>query len=394
MTSPRTAFQGADIFDGQTRHKDHALVIEAGRVAAMVAVGQLDPAIPVHRLSGGMICPGFVDVQVNGGGGVMLNDAPTLQTLTRIAEAHVRLGATAILPTLITDSPAKTAAAIEAVARAIAAGVPGVRGLHLEGPHIAMARKGAHDPAFVRPMTPEDVTTLCDAARRLPVLMVTLAPEVVGPEQIGALTAAGAVVSLGHSDASFDKARAAVGAGARCVTHLFNAMSQLGSRSPGLVGAALAEGGLSAGLIADGHHVHPETLRLALRGKEPPGQIFLVSDAMAVAGTDAERFDLGGRTVLRRDGRLTLEDGTLAGADLSLLSAIRNLLRWQAAGEETALAMATAIPAKVAGLSDGSGTLRPGAPADFLHVTLAGDAPAKVWRGGVPIGPSRPLQTT
>ena len=192
-------------------------------------------------------------------------------------------------------------------------------------------------------------------------------------------------VRLGKHRDRFDAAREAADAGARCVTHLFNAMSQLGNREPGLVGAALALGGLSAGLIADGVHVHPETVNLALRAKAGPGRIFLVSDAMAVAGTDAPGFELGGRRVLRRDGRLTLEDGTLAGADLDLLTALRNLLAWQAVPLETALAMATSIPAGLAWLSDGAGRLHPGARADFLHADLQGNAAARVWQGGQPL---------
>ncbi|MEJ2016834.1 MAG: N-acetylglucosamine-6-phosphate deacetylase, partial [Maritimibacter sp.] len=330
----------------------------------------------------GLICPGFVDLQVNGGGGVMLNDEPSVDTLRRMAVAHARLGATSIMPTLITDTPDKTVAAIDAVEAAIAAGVPGILGLHLEGPHLSVSRKGAHDGGMIRAMTGADLEVLLDAAQRLPVLKLTISPESVSTDQIASLTRAGVLVSLGHSDASYAACDQAAAAGARCVTHLFNAMSQLTGREPGLVGAALAQGGLSAGLIADGHHVHPETIRLAMRAKAGPGQIFLVSDAMAVAGTDMSAFELGGRRILRRDGRLTLEDGTLAGADLDLLTAMRNLTRWGIADVDTALAMATSIPASLIGAAQGVGTLAPGAPADFLLIDPSGQAPAKVWQAG------------
>ncbi len=382
MTGPRHAFAGAEIFDGTVRHSGHALVVEGGQVAGIVPEATLDPALTVTRLAGGWICPGFVDLQVNGGGGVMLNEDPSVATLARMARAHARLGATSILPTLITDRPETVAAAIDAAAAAIADGVPGILGLHLEGPHLSAPRKGAHDAALIRPMTPRDLDTLLDAARRLPALMLTVAPETVTPEQIERLAGAGIIVSLGHSDAGFETCRAAAGAGATCVTHLFNAMRQLGNREPGVVGAALSFGGLSAGLIADGHHVHPETMRVALRAKQGPGRIFLVSDAMAVAGTDADGFDLGGRRVLRREGRLTLEDGTLAGADLDLLTALRNLLHWRLAAAEDAIAMATRVPARLIGAARGIGALRPGGPADFLHVDLDSRTPARVWKAG------------
>ena len=385
MTGPRHAFTGAEIFDGTTRHGAHALVVEARQIAGIVPEARLDPALPVTRFDGGVICPGFVDLQVNGGGGVMLNDDPSVAMLARMARAHARLGATSILPTLITDRPETVAATIHAVDAAIAEGVPGILGLHLEGPHLSAPRKGAHDAGLIRPMAPRDLDTLLDAARRLPVLMLTVAPETVTPDQIARLAGAGIVVSLGHSDAGFETCRAAAGAGARCVTHLFNAMRQLGNREPGVVGAALSCGGLSAGLIADGHHVHPETMRVALRAKQGPGRIFLVSDAMAVAGTDADGFDLGGRRVLRRDGRLTLEDGTLAGADLDLLTAARNLLRWNLADVATALAMATRLPARLIGAAPGIGELLPGGPADFLHVDLDAATPAHVWKAGEPV---------
>ena len=238
------------------------------------------------------------------------------------------------------------------------------------------------NPHLIRPMAPRDLDVLLEAARRLPALMLTVAPETVTPDQIERLAGAGIVVSLGHSDAGFETCRAAADAGATCVTHLFNAMRQLGNRDPGVVGVALSRSDLSAGMIADGHHVHPETMRVALRAKAGPGRIFLVSDAMAVAGTDADGFDLGGRRVLRRDGRLTLEDGTLAGADLDLLTALRNLLRWELADAATALAMATRVPARLIAAAPGIGELLPGGPADFLHVELDSRMPARVWKAG------------
>jgi N-acetylglucosamine-6-phosphate deacetylase len=215
-------------------------------------------------------------------------------------------------------------------------------------------------------MTDGDLTFLLDAARRLPRLIVTLAPESVREDQVQALAAAGAVVSLGHSDCTYATALRYRSAGARMVTHLFNAMSQIAPRAPGLAGAALADGGLSSGLIADGHHVHPATLALALAAKQGPGQAFLVSDAMATAGSDITAFHLGSREIRLDGGRLTLADGTLAGAHLDLARAVYVLVRDCNQPLTRALAMASDIPARIAGLPRGFGRL-PGR-ADFVHI--------------------------
>lgn len=376
MTGP-IAYTGAAVFDGERLLPGHALVVRAGRVSDVLPEHALPFGIDSIRLEGGTLSPGFVDLQVNGGGGVMFNDAPRVETLRIMAEAHARLGATAILPTLITDRPEVTSHAIDAAARAVAEGVPGIAGLHLEGPHLSLARKGAHDPDLIRPMEESDLEELIEAASRLPALMVTVATESVTPVQIRALSRAGIHVSIGHCDAGFDDARLAAEAGARCVTHVFNAMSQLGNREPGVVGAALALPGLSAGLIADLIHVHPEVIRFALDAKRGPGRIFLVSDAMATAGSDIDHFTLNGRRIDRRGGRLTLVDGTLAGADLALATAVGNIAGLGVPWHE-ALAMATAIPGRLIGRDV---RLAPDCRADFLHLGPSGRLMA-VWRDG------------
>ncbi|OAN79515.1 N-acetylglucosamine-6-phosphate deacetylase [Jannaschia sp. EhC01] len=379
MTDPLQAFIGADIFDGEVRWTDHALIVDGPIIRGIVPEGDVPAGAEVLRLLGGVLCPGFVDLQVNGGGGIMLNDDQSVDTLRVMAAAHARLGATSILPTLITDTPAHTERAIDAVDAAIKQGVAGIIGLHLEGPHLSIARKGAHDPDLIRPMDAVDLDVLLNAAERLPMLKITVAPETVTPAQIGRLSQAGVLVSLGHSDASFAMCAAAAGAGARCVTHLFNAMSQLTNREPGLVGAALTNGALQAGLIADGVHVHPETLRAAMAAKAGPGRIFLVSDAMAVAGSERTEFLLNGRKIIRHDGRMTLGDGTLAGADLDLATAVRNLQAWGVADEDEALAMATSMPGSLCPGRPPLGHLTPGGRADFLHLS---DRALAVWQAG------------
>lgn len=349
MTQQTLTFLNGPIFDGLQLRAGLAARFEGGKLAALGPEHVIGRAGKIVDLAGDILGPGYVDLQVNGGDGVMFNDAPSVSTLRRIAGAHRRLGVAALLPTLITDTREKTQAAIAAAIEAVREAVPGIAGLHLEGPHLSLARKGAHDPALIRPMDDEDLAMLLAAAAELPVLKITIAPENVTLEQVQTLARAGVLVSLGHSDANFDTCQAYFAAGARCVTHLFNAMSQLGNRNPGLVGATLANGAVSAGLIADGIHVHPQSLRAAWAAKTGPGRLFLVSDAMAVAGSDATQFTLEGRLIRREGGRLTLEDGTLAGADLDLTTAIRVLVNDVGVGLPEALRAATSAPAAIIG---------------------------------------------
>jgi N-acetylglucosamine-6-phosphate deacetylase len=371
----RQVFSGADVFDGTRLHRRAQVVVADGLIEAVLPP-EAEVGGEIVPLAGGTLAPGFIDLQVNGGGGWQVDGTATADRLAALCAVHAGLGATGILPTLITDTPEATAAVI--AAGLAARDVPGFLGLHLEGPHLDPRRKGAHDPALIRPMEEADLARLLEAAAGLPSLMVTLAPEAATPDQIGRLAAAGVVVSLGHSDCSAATAAQAAQAGARCATHLFNAMSQLGNREPGLVGAVLA-GDLAAGLIADGVHVDAMTMRVALAAKTQG--VFLVSDCMAVAGTGAGELTLGGRRILRQGGRLTLADGTLAGADLTLDRAVGVLVRDVGIAAERALAMATSVPAAVIGLQDRHGHLRPGRAADMVHLD-AGLALGRVWRGG------------
>lgn len=368
----RVSYTGARVFDG-AQFRDGALIVEDGIVAGYGA-----PEGHVVGLGGGVLGPGFLDLQVNGSGGVAIDKNTDLAVLETVCAVQARLGATGCLPTLITDTYDATARVVEAGIAATKAQVPGFLGLHLEGPHLDPRRKGAHDPALIRRMEARDLALVLEAAAELPALMVTVAPESVTAEQIGAMAAAGVVVSLGHTDCTTAVARASMAAGARCATHLFNAMSQMGNREPGMVGAVLGSDGF-AGLIADGIHVDPLTLRVALAAKRDG--VFLVSDCMALAGTEGVEFHLGGRRILRAQGRLTLEDGTLAGADLTLPRAVQVLVQDVGIPAERALAMASSIPAAVIGRGD-LGHLRPGARADMVH--LSPDwALRGVWRGGV-----------
>lgn len=376
----KQAITGARIFDGHEWHDRMALVVVDGRVEGLIAADSPTDAIRVPA-DGALIAPGFIDLQVNGGGGALLNESPTLEAIRTICAAFARFGTTALMPTQITATPEDNDRAIAAAMAAAEAGVPGFLGLHIEGPHFALTRKGAHNPALIRAMDDADVERLVAARGKLPHLIVTGAAEVIRPDQVARLTAAGIVVSIGHSDATYAQVAAAVEAGATMVTHLFNAQSQLGNREPGVVGAALDFGALHAGLIADGIHVHPASIGIALRAKRGPGQVFLVTDAMSITGTDWTEFELTGQKVYRKDGALRLGDGTLAGADLTMIDAVTFMHRTIGVPLEEVLRMASLYPAIAVGASADRGHLTRGARADF--VVLSNDLELRsTWIGG------------
>jgi len=379
-----TAITGARIFDGDLWHEHHALVIEDGKVAAIALLRDVPAEAHIVPMDGLSLVPGFVDLQVNGGGGVLLNEQRDVEGIRSICAAHARFGTTALLPTLITDTPEVTEEAIAAGLAARAAAVPGFLGLHLEGPHLSIARKGAHDPALIRPMEEADLERTVAARKGLEALLTTLAPENASNAQIARLAAAGVTVSLGHSDSGYATATAAVEAGAQVVTHLFNAMSQLGNREPGMVGATLDLGHVSAGLIADGFHVHPAAIRTALRAKRGPGRIFLVTDAMSPMGTDMTSFFLNGREIFREGGRLTLADGTLAGADIDMASCVRYMRDTVGIELEEALRMASLYPAEAIGMTGRKGRLTHGHDADFAVID-GNVAVVSTWIAGTPV---------
>ncbi len=363
--SGKIAIAAARIFDGTRWHENSALLVEDGLCDGIVPADAVPAGHDRRDAPGPMLVPGFIDLQVNGGGGRQFNDAPSAEAISEICAAHASFGTTSLLVTLITDTPQVTAQAVEAGAQAARDGVAGFAGLHLEGPHLSVARKGAHDPALIRTMTDDDLTNLVAAREQLPALLVTLAPESATPQQVARLADAGIAVSLGHSATSAAVARRYAQAGARIVTHLFNAMSPLTHREPGLVGAALDTGSLHAGLIADGVHVDAAAVRIALAAKRGPGHIFLVTDAMATIGTTMTSLELNGRTIRRADGRLTLEDGTLAGADIDMPASIRFLVGTVGVSLDDTLLMASLYPAEALGIADAKGTLEAGKAADF-----------------------------
>ncbi|MBD8909312.1 N-acetylglucosamine-6-phosphate deacetylase [Methylorubrum zatmanii] len=379
-TQTDQALSAEAVFDGERILRDRVVVLRGGRIADLAAA---PPAgVPVTPLpAGAILAPGFVDLQVNGGGGVLLNDDPSVAGIARIVAAHRRGGTTALLPTLITDTRPAIRAAIEGVAAALRAGVPGLLGIHLEGPFLSPERIGIHDPSRLAQFGPGDAALLTGLGGH-GVTLVTLAPERVPPGAVADLVARGARVCAGHTADPGPAIRAAMGEGLSGFTHLFNAMSQLGPRAPGAVGIALAEEGAFAGIIADGHHVGDDQLRLALRLKGRD-RLMLVTDAMPPVGdlrADTS-FTLFGRRIARAGDRLTGEDGTLAGAAITMAQAVRHMSRRGGASLEEALAMASLTPARFLGLEARLGRIAPGHAADLVALSADLDV-LGTWIGG------------
>jgi N-acetylglucosamine-6-phosphate deacetylase len=312
--------------------------------------------------SDAILAPGFIDLQVNGGGGTLLNDEPTEAGVRRIVEAHRRAGTTGCLPTLITDRT-DVIEGLAAVAPA-ASQIPGLLGFHLEGPALNRARRGIHLDSEIRVPNARDLAALKSFGGR-GCSMVTLAPECVPPSLIDDLLETGLRVSVGHSDATARQIRQAAGRGLSGVTHLFNAMSQLTAREPGVVGATLDDERLFAGIICDGLHVDPASLRIAMRCKGRD-RLMLVTDAMPLVGTDLQTFLLQGRRITLQGQRLTGPDGTLAGAHLTMMQAVRNAVALLGIGIADALTMASRTPATFLGLDSELGSIAPGYRADLV----------------------------
>ena len=341
-----------------------AVLVEAGRIAAVTTSEQaVQRADDVHDLRGASLLPGFIDCQVNGGGGVLFNNATDAEALRRIGSAHRKFGTTGFLPTLISDDVERMREAIAATREAIIEGVPGVLGIHLEGPYLADARKGTHDASKFRVPDADEIAlaTALDNG----ITLITLAPERVGPETIRAFVQRGALVCAGHTAASYEQARAGIEAGISGFTHLYNAMSPLTGREPGAVGAALEDARAWCGVIVDGHHVHPASLRVALAAK-PRGKVFLVTDAMPPVGADDPSYELYGETITARDGVVRNAAGSLAGSALDMATAVRNSVTMLGVPLEEAARMASTYPAQFLGIDDRYGRIAPGYRADLV----------------------------
>ncbi|WOH37764.1 N-acetylglucosamine-6-phosphate deacetylase [Thalassotalea fonticola] len=363
----------ATFFDGQKLRKNVAVSISNGKIVSIdKAASDVQP---------GIMAPGYIDVQVNGGGGALFNSAPTVETIKTIGAAHAKFGTTGFLPTLITDKVDVMQLAADAVCEAIKQKTPGVLGVHFEGPHLSIPKKGVHSPEFIRGITNAEMAVF--TRQDLGKVVVTLAPENVSIEDIKTLVAADVHVCLGHSNADYETVMKALTAGATGFTHLFNAMSAFGAREPGMVGAALLDDNSWCGLIVDGHHVHFDAAKLAIKAKEN-GKMMLVTDAMPPVGTDDESFPFFDSKIIRTGDRLNALTGELAGSCLDMAGAVINTVEHLQVEFTEALRMASTYPAEFLALDNQKGRLQPGACADF--VILNDNLSVKqTWISGQPV---------
>ena len=348
---------------------DVVVLLDDARIVGVLASSAPRAAnAQVHDLHGATLLPGFIDIQVNGGGGALFNAEPTVETIRRIGAAHRQFGTTGFLPTLISDTPEVMRAGLVAVEQALAQAVPGVLGIHLEGPFLADARKGVHDASYFHAPNAAELALLCAPHRGIRVL--TLAPDRVAPATIRSLVDAGNIVCAGHTAADYATTRAALAAGVRGFTHLFNAMTPFGSREPGVVGAALDDADSWCGIIVDGHHVHPASLRVAIAAK-PRGKLLLVTDAMPPVGAADPQFVINGETIRSKDGVCQTARGVLAGSALDMATAVRNAVQLLGLPLDEAARMASTWPADFLGLGASHGRIAAGCRADL--VTLDAD---------------------
>jgi N-acetylglucosamine-6-phosphate deacetylase len=349
------------LFDGQNYIDDQVLTIADGKIIAFD-----NNTASVDEVLEGLVVPGFIDLQVNGGGGALFNDSPSLNNIKTIMAAHAKFGTTAMLPTLITDKISVMEQAADAIAKAIAEKVPGIIGIHFEGPHLSVAKKGAHIEKHIRPISLQEWQVL--ERKDMGQILVTLAPETVSTDDITRMVSLGIKVCLGHSNADFNTAQKALVAGADGFTHLYNAMSPIQGREPGVTGCALLNDQASCGLIVDGHHVNYDSCKLALKAK-PAGKIFLVTDAMPPVGTNSIEFDLVGKKVLLNNGKLTSTTGELAGSVLDMAQAVENTHLGLKLPLDEALRMASSYPANYINQRDIRGGLVIGNQADFVELS-------------------------
>lgn len=360
-----------------------AVLLDGARIAALLPAG--DPRIARAErcdLAGAMLLPGFIDVQVNGGGGLLFNDSRDPDTIDRIGRAHRRFGTTGFLPTLISDDLRVVEEGMRAVDEAIRTGIPGVLGIHVEGPFLNVLRKGVHDPVHFRELDEGGIRLLTSLKRGK--TLVTLAPEMATPGFIEKLDAAGVIVCAGHTDATYEEIREALAHGLQGFTHLFNAMSQLTSRKPGAVGAALEDPDSWCGIIVDGQHVDPAVLRIALRCKRHD-RFMLVTDAMPSVGATQKNFSLQGRSISVEGAACVDAEGILAGSDTDMAGAIRNAVTMLGLGLPEAVRMASRHPAEFLGLSGELGRIAAGLRANLV---LMNDdyAVLESWIDGRPSG--------
>ena len=348
------------VFDGQQFLTDVTVEIAAGEIVAIH-----NRKMPEARCYKGILTAGFIDYHVNGGGGLLFNFAPEAETLKTMLLAHAKFGTTALLPTLITDDLDTMSKAADAVAQVLSLETPGILGIHFEGPHLSVPKKGVHIESFIRPISDAEHSLFSRAD--LGIKLITLAPENVSDQDLETLINNDVKVSIGHTNADFDRAVSAVSSGADGFTHLFNAMSPFTSREPGVLGAALALDNTWCGIILDGHHMHYSSAKIAYKAK-PKGKLLIVTDAMSTIGSSQENFDFFGIEVIKDGDKLATKQGTLAGSALDMVTAVKNAVNEVGIELAEALNMASLYPAEYLGISENSGSIQVGKQADLIVI--------------------------
>ncbi|WP_298917921.1 N-acetylglucosamine-6-phosphate deacetylase [uncultured Algimonas sp.] len=361
-----TALTNARVMTPEGLKDECTVVIDQGRIVDVGAALVLETAgTTVQDIEGALLLPGFIDLQVNGGGGVLFNNDPSVAGIKEIGRAHRAFGTTGFLPTLISDDLELMAEAIAAVDAAISEQVPGVLGIHLEGPFLNADRKGVHDASKFKTIGDDEIDLLSSLKHGK--TLVTLAPEMTTLDTIKCLRDRGVVIAAGHTEADYNDALEAMDAGLKGFTHLFNAMAPLQSRKPGIISAALEDARAWCGIIVDGYHVHPAMLRLAIRAKTED-QISLVTDAMPCVGTTDRRFSLGEMDISVTDGKCVTQSGVLAGSNLNMMRAVINAADWLDVTFDRAVRMASAVPARFLGLGEQMGEIKAGRQANLILV--------------------------
>ena len=358
------AIIGANVFTGERTLKGYAVVYQGDTILSVTPEAQLAQDIPRIKLNGGTLCPGFIDVQVNGGGGVLLNNAPTVASLKQMVKGHRQFGTTGMMPTMISDTADVVKQGVKAVEAAIQEGVKEVLGIHVEGPFFNPARRGAHLEAHIREINDDDLTwpSLLPSGK----FIYTLAPEMTTAERITQILQTGAKICVGHTGALYDDVKKALDLGVDGFTHLFNAMTPMQGREPGVVGAALESREAWVGVIVDGYHVHPAALKTAIAAK-PQGKVLLVTDAMATIGSDEKSFKIYDEVIYEKAGKLVNAEGNLAGSAISMIDAVKNATQMLDLSLEEAIRMASRYPAQYLGLGDSLGLLKSTYRADMVH---------------------------
>lgn len=386
MAINSTAYINGRVLQGNALLEGLAVIVENSVITRIINASDLvKDEHEIINLRDQIMLPGFIDVQVNGGGGVLFNDAPDVAGIRAISQAHQQFGTTGLLPTLISDDISVVQKGIAAVSAAIEQSVPGILGIHIEGPFLSLDKRGIHDPSKIRTLTAELLDQLKPVKGGC--TLITIAPDNVTPEQVAQLTQKGFIVAAGHSNASYEETCAAIDNGLTGFTHLYNAMSQLTARAPGVVGAALENGQTWCGIIVDGVHVSPAAVRIALRCKGPQ-KLMLVTDAMPPVGAIKKDFELMGNRIWVENGVCVDANGTLAGAALDMASALRNMMALTDCSLADASAMASTSPAVFLGLAKQTGMIAPHMQADLvildesLTVTATIIAGETVWSSG------------